>query len=140
MLGQGLKSIQFTRTPPRGIQLTKHISPEWVVCLADKLASYTGSNTIEGDGSQDAAAAAKPAAALDEEWTTCVEGLKESYVLANKNFKYLGTIQEFLVVSGGEIQVVCRFPFSEVDYESFYTVVQRSISSINEILRIISIK
>lgn len=101
MLGQGLKSIQFTRTPPRGIQLTKHISPEWVVCLADKLASYTGSNTIEGDGdgSQDAAAAAKTGAALAEEWTTCVEGLKESYVLANENFKYLGTIQEFLVVS-----------------------------------------
>lgn len=34
-----------------------------------------------------------------EEWTVTVQGLRENYVLANENYKYLGTLQEFLLVS-----------------------------------------
>lgn len=40
------------------------------------------------------------AATLTVEWAACVDGLRESYLLADENYKYLGTLQEFLMVSG----------------------------------------
>ena len=61
-----------------------------------KLSRCSGSNAVQGDSPEDIATAV---AALLDTWTACVAGLRDSYVLANENYKYLGTLQEFLVVS-----------------------------------------
>lgn len=79
--------------------------------VIDKLGSYSESDAVEqGDNNDGTAADATPASAavipsgtaapLVEEWEACVRGLNENYVLANENYKYLGTLQEFLLVSG----------------------------------------
>lgn len=39
------------------------------------------------------------APSLGEQWKACVDEMRENYVVANENYKYLGTLQEFLLVS-----------------------------------------
>lgn len=81
--------------------------------FADKLVSYSGSNVTvnveveEGaEGALDAAIST--AATLTNEWKSCVDELRESYLLADENYKYLGTLQEFLLVSRDILNTVER--------------------------------
>lgn len=76
---------------------TEEANNDDTVC-ADETVSQEMSNQVTGE----AASGSRNDRSVLEDWRACVDELKENYVLANENFKYLGTLQEFLIVSRDE--------------------------------------